>query len=454
MYNGSLESNCRKRRKTNVNLKPVSPKSFNTAALTKFLKNISCCFTKNVNLKPVSPKSFNTAALTKFLKNISCCFTKTKEVTNFKSTVSGKVTTLEENSSACLQTERPDLAPILREITTNFFEKNCQQHSKSTVNFAAHLGKNKSETSVCNRSYLVSKDSCRRKRSSKISKIDIVNDNSDLDLKAAKHCVSASAFLTTSFFSLSHKPQYSTYPIHINLHYAEDHAIDANIDKSSQYCEKDFLESNKNAETSTRGLQCFSDNSTQSEYVYDSADYLAHHITAKVAHFFEFTPATKTKIKQKPEKASNNSRKLNKGTNTSLPLIWEPEKASNNSRKLNKGTNTSLPLIWEQEPTLLYVNSTRYFVSTDDTTMERSSEDERSKSNFRDRKIFRRNIRSLNTKNCYTSMSETRLSPEMCPKFKKWYEYLQTNMMNHNATFCHFGCVPNLRNGTNICKQI
>ncbi|KAK9744945.1 hypothetical protein QE152_g7376 [Popillia japonica] len=197
--------------------------------------------------------------------------------------------------------------------------------------------------------------------------------------------------------------------------------------------EEDFLESNKNAETSTRGLQCFSDNSTQSEYVHDSADYLAHNITAKVAHFFEFTPATKTKIKQKPEKASNNSRKLNKGTNTSLPLISE------------------------QEPTLLYVNSTRYFLSTDDTTMERSSEDERSKSNFRDRKNFRRNIRSLNTKNCYTSTSETRLSPEMCPKFKEWYEYLQTNMMNHNATFCHFGQLKNVCNKKkimNICKQI
>ncbi|GJQ72351.1 hypothetical protein Trydic_g3438 [Trypoxylus dichotomus] len=373
---------------------------------------------ESVSLKPVNPVSLKSDVLTKFLKNMSCCFKKKRQATDVGCKQSGKSLAVIQHSNLIVsQKDQQDLTPLLREITTNFFENNCCRFSDDAYH---RLDKNKSESSLCTCNPR-SRESCRRKKSKRLSKNSVVSPNSDIGLDGTRQCISASAFLTTSFFSLSHKPEYSTYPIHINLHYAEEHPSDSN--KSSQYCEKDFSETNRNAKTSTRGLQCFSDNSTQSAYMCDYVDYLAENITQKVAHFFEITPPKKNKLKQ------------------------QNEKTTHTSEKSNKATSTSNRFLLEEEPTLLYVNSIKHFISTDDTTVESKLgfDDDRSKSNYRERKVLKAHTtRPLLTKNCCTSTSDTCICSEMCPKFKEWYEFLQNNMKNHNANFRHFGQLKNI----------
>lgn len=332
----------------------------------------------------------------------------------------------DRKSKTVFTNEQRDIAPILREITANFFENEFKNFSDNTFKIRQPAEKIKSESSLSSIYNPLSKTNCRRKRPNKLSKINVTESISDLELKATKQCVSASAFLTTSFFSLAHKPEYSTYPIHIDLHYADEDPAKDN--KSSQYCDKDFMELNKHAKTSTRGLQHFCDNATQSEKVCESKDFMPHSITPKIAHYFEILPIKKGRTRS----SSKDYEKLV------------------NFEKINKSTNTSTLYTAEEEPTLLYVNSTRQFVSTDDTTIMESKldfDEESLKHNIK-RKKSQRYSRQLITKNCSTSTSDSRAYAQMNPKLKEWYDCIQNDRTEDSANFRHFGQLRGIESTT------
>lgn len=300
--------------------------------------------------------------------------------------------------------ELKDISPLLREITSHFFENEFQQcrDAAPLLNEVNNIISRTSLPSACNSVSI----ECNRPRISEdelhksILKEPPRETNSNASLKQeTKPRISASGFLTTSFFSLPQAPEYSTYPVQINLRYAEEPLPNLTNTKSTQYCEQDFLNVSKSVRTSTRGLQSFSDNSTQSENLDNGNDCLEHSITQKVAHFFEITPIRKSRLK-------------------STKHIFQG--------KIDRGTNTSDGMANAVEPMLLYVNSTGHFASTDDTTIESKfdSEDDNIRKIFKHAKSPK-NQPQISTRNCCTSTSGTCICSEMCLKIKEWYKHLQ-----------------------------